>query len=231
MGIAEAALTRLTQHRSGPWLTMFALGLYLVIGLDAVPRLFSADLSWLIVPVTIAVSFLQYQLSRQIGGALADEYGSIGRWLLWGIIPGLLAIIAIGLGSQIAGSVTGENLHLLWIRSIFISLAAAVSMPLLILSVGSAIQRDGPPAEFVFERCMKIYPMIIASTFSLLIIPEIMADYLLSFQILILVPMPAAVALASMGGIMILITLMLSTSIAACIYRSVETIYRANDVS
>jgi hypothetical protein len=127
-------------------LTVAAMATYILFGFSMSSNsVLSEDVAaGLLVPILIGLLVITYLMSRRAGDPSADEIGSVGRWMGWGILAGIpVLLLVLGYAAIIGFDDWIEAQSPFWLESLIYLIGAMVAMPLYALSTGRAINGGG----------------------------------------------------------------------------------------
>jgi hypothetical protein len=224
VGASQAAL-RATRS---PKLMLATVISFCALGLAFGLSLTTTDNSALLLPAIIAVLFVQYYLSRIIGGAETTDNGSTGRWFGWSLVSAIPLLIIMGPvifmtetaqdATWLDASVAGVSL----LESLSFTLASAVSMPFFVVATGRAINGEGLPAGYIIKHSARQYVAIFSASFALLIIPNFLTDGLLVGFGQTGLSLASSSLFGILGGLAMLCSQALTIGISAQLYRNAE---------
>jgi hypothetical protein len=225
--ISGASKATLRATRS-PKLMMATAISFGALGLAFGPSLIASDKSALLLPAIIAVLFVQYYLSRIIGGAEATDNGSAGRWFGWSLVSAIPLLIIMGPvifmtetaqdATWLDASVAGVSL----LESLSFAVATAVSMPFLAVATGRAISGKGLPSGYIIKHCARQYVAIFIASFALLMAPNFLTDGLLVGFGQTGLSQASSWLFGILGGLVMLCSQALTIGISAQLYRNAE---------
>jgi hypothetical protein len=211
-------------------LTLCAIVAYALFGgfFGAEPMIGAEMIAALIIPLALVLFFIAYYLSRRAGAPAEDEVGSIGRWFGWGLLALIPMIILMILYAIAMGFDAWSNSETpLWPESLIYTLSTIITLPLLAVSTGRAINRNGLKASALFAFCKANAGQCISAGLVLLLIPNLLTDVLLDqFGMEGLSP-HISIAFGVAGGLAMLFSSVLLIGLSAATYRHAETAARA----
>jgi hypothetical protein len=216
----------------GHWpLTLSAIAAYGLFGgvFGAESMIGVETIAALIIPLALVMLFIPYYLSRRAGGPAANEVGSIGRWFGWGLLA-LMPMIALMAGYAIAmGFDAWSNSETpIWPESLVYTISTIIALPLLAVSTGRAIDRNGLRAAVLFNFCKANAGPLVVAGFVLLLAPNFLTDALLDRFGMEGLSLQSSIAFGVAGGLAMLLSTVLTTGLSAAIYRNAEEAAKGN---
>jgi hypothetical protein len=181
--LLNGALKQLLNSKLPAWLWGLAILVFVLPGLF-LAYLESVDgatwLTGLLIPWLAALIALYWFLIRGIGHATSSEDGSFGAWFGWTLVAGIpMVVFIIG----IAAVVGFENSEVIeakwpwWIVSLLFSVTLALPAPILVHSVGRAIDRKGPSFGSLWANLKSNYVILFIAYF-ITLLPSMLGDAL-----------------------------------------------------
>lgn len=180
-GLLSAAVHQLLRSRMSVLMWAIACAFYVLTGslvsyLDSVEGMTLA--SGLIIPWLVAGIWLFWVFTRGLGHAASHEEGSFGAWFGWScvaILPMLTFLIGFATVDYHAEIGFFADSGPWWATSISLSILLALPVPVLVHSVGRAIDREGPSFSTVWAR-LKAHYVAIFVAYLVTMLPSLLGD-------------------------------------------------------
>lgn len=208
---------------TGLWIAAFlsfvgAFSLITLIDNELFPE--TSTVAWVILAFAVflgvvGVFVTSWKLTRVLAQATADERGFMGSWLGWGLVaitPS--SILLLVFEARI------ETSAFWWLESIAVSVAACLTVPIVVHATGRAINDNGPSLGLICDYWLGRYGRLFFAYFLATVPLTLVSDGLYEFG-----NVTNAVAITSdfVSTVISFASAMLTIAITVVAYREAET--------